>query len=108
MGTYGSKRLSARRANLCVRQKERLTEFEASWLQDIHFSKELTDNITDNNDFAPNSVWMRSCQGMGVEKVHKDDTALTFEFLFRFNRVWINSRLLLRENMALKQTIHLW
>ena len=32
---------------------------------------------------------------MGVEKVHKDDTARTFEFLFRFNRVWINSRLLL-------------
>ena len=27
--------------------------------------------ITDNNDFAPNSVWMRSCQGMGVEKVVK-------------------------------------
>ena len=38
---------------------------------------------------------MRSCRGMGVEKVRKDDTALTFEFLFRFNRVWINSRLLL-------------
>ena len=38
---------------------------------------------------------MRSCQGMGVEKVRKDDTARTFEFLFRFNRVWINSRLLL-------------
>ena len=36
------------------------------------------------NDFAPNSVWMRSCQGMGVEKVRKDDTARTFEFLFRF------------------------
>ena len=32
---------------------------------------------------------------MGVEKVRKDDTARTFEFLFRFNRVWINSRLLL-------------
>ena len=31
---------------------------------------------------------------MGVEKVCKDDTACTFEFLFRFNRVWINSRLL--------------
>ena len=40
-------------------------------------------------------MWMRSCQGMGVEKVCKDDTARTFEFLFRFNRVWINSRLLL-------------
>ena len=38
---------------------------------------------------------MRSCQGMGIEKVRKDDTARTFEFLFRFNRVWINSRLLL-------------
>ena len=38
---------------------------------------------------------MRSCQGMGVEKVRKDDMARTFEFLFRFNRVWINSRLLL-------------
>ena len=25
--------------------------------------------------------------------VRKDDTAHTFEFLFRFNRVWINSRL---------------
>ena len=36
-----------------------------------------------------------SCQGMGVEKVCIDDTARTFEFLFRFNRVWINSRLLL-------------
>ena len=47
------------------------------------------------HDFALNSVWMRSCQGMGVEKVHKDDMACTFEFLFRFNRVWINSRLLL-------------
>ena len=32
---------------------------------------------------------------MGVEKVRKDDTARTFEFLFRFNRVWINGRLLL-------------
>ena len=32
---------------------------------------------------------MRSCQGMGIEKVRKDDTARTFEFLFRFNRVWI-------------------
>ena len=32
---------------------------------------------------------------MGVEKVRKGDTARTFEFLFRFNRVWINSRLLL-------------
>ena len=32
---------------------------------------------------------------MGVEEVRKDDTARTFEFLFRFNRVWINSRLLL-------------
>ena len=27
--------------------------------------------------------------------IRKDDTARTFEFLFRFNRVWINSRLLL-------------
>ena len=35
---------------------------------------------------APNSVWMRSCQEMGVEKVRKDDTARTFEFLFRFNK----------------------
>ena len=35
-------------------------------------------DITDNNDFAPKSVWMRSCQGMGVEKVRKDDTARTF------------------------------
>ena len=35
--------------------------------------------ITDDNDFAPNSVWMRSRQGMGVEKVLKDDTARTFE-----------------------------
>ena len=26
---------------------------------------------------APKSVWMRSCQGMGVEKVRKDDTART-------------------------------
>ena len=43
----------------------------------------------------PNSMWMRSCQGMGIEKVCKDDTAHTFEFPFRFNRVWINSRLLL-------------
>ena len=25
--------------------------------------------------------------GMDVEKVRKDDTAWTFEFLFRFNRV---------------------
>ena len=41
------------------------------------------------------AMWMRSCQWMGVEKVRKDDTARTFEFLFRFNRVWINSRLLL-------------
>ena len=32
---------------------------------------------------------------MGVEEVRKDDTARTFEFLFRFNRVWINSKLLL-------------
>ena len=32
---------------------------------------------------------------MGIEKVRKDDTARTFEFLFRFNRVWINGRLLL-------------
>ena len=32
---------------------------------------------------------------MGVEKVRKDDTARTFEFLFRFDRVWINNRLLL-------------
>ena len=38
---------------------------------------------------------MKSCQGMGVEKVRKDDTARTFEFLFRFGRVWINGRLLL-------------
>ena len=36
----------------------------------------------------------RSCQGMGVEKVRKDDLARNFEFLFRFNKVWINSRLL--------------
>ena len=38
---------------------------------------------------------MRSCQGLGVEKVRKDDTARTFEFLFRFNRLWMNTRLLL-------------
>ena len=25
----------------------------------------------------PNSVWVRSCQGMGVEKVRKDDMART-------------------------------
>ena len=31
----------------------------------------------------------------GCGEVRKDDTARTFEFLFRFNRVWINSRLLL-------------
>ena len=41
---------------------------------------------------------------MGVEKVRKDDTARTFEFLFRFNRVWINSRLLL---LLLIVTMHL-
>ena len=38
---------------------------------------------------------MRSCQGMGVEKVCEDDTARTFEFLVRFNRAWINNRLLI-------------
>ena len=32
--------------------------------------------------------------GDTIEKVRKDDMARTFEFLFRFNRVWINSRLL--------------
>ena len=32
---------------------------------------------------------------MSVEKVRKDDTARTYEFLFMFYRVWINSRLLL-------------
>ena len=31
----------------------------------------------------------------GCKKDGKDNMALTFEFLFRFNRVWINSRLLL-------------
>ena len=31
----------------------------------------------------------------GCGEVRNDDTARTFEFLFRFNRVWINSRLLL-------------
>ena len=35
--------LSARRANLCV-CKEGPTQFETSWLQEIPFSKELTDN----------------------------------------------------------------
>ena len=35
--------LSARRANLCV-CKEGPTEFETRWLQEIPFSKELTDN----------------------------------------------------------------
>ena len=38
----------------------------------------ITWQLLDNNDFAPDSVWMRSCQGMGVEKVRKDDTARTF------------------------------
>ena len=48
----------------------------------------------------PQPVWIReealeSGGTGGVEKVCKDDTAHTFGFLFRFNRVWINSRLLL-------------
>ena len=37
---------------------------------------------------------------MGVEKVRKDDTARTFEFLFKVNWVWINtSRLLLLQHL---------
>ena len=43
---------------------------------------------------------------MGVEKVRKDDTARTFEFLFRFNRVWINGRLLLLLLQNLNSLIH--
>ena len=43
---------------------------------------------------------------MGVEKVRKDDTALTFEFLFRFNRVFIYSRLLLLLDQIVQPTIH--
>ena len=35
---------------------------------------------------------------MGVEKVCKADTARTFEFLFRFNRVWINRTSLLLDH----------
>ena len=57
--------------------KECMIEFETSSLQVIPFSKETIPTITDNNDFAPNSVWMRSCQGMGVENVRKDDTDRT-------------------------------
>ena len=43
---------------------------------------------------------------MGVEKVRKDDTARTFEFLFRFNRVWINTRLLLLLFIILRPGVH--
>ena len=37
---------------------------------------------------------------MGIEKVRKDDTAHTFEFLFKFNMVWIYSKLLLLLNFT--------
>ena len=76
-------------------QKEGPTKFETSWLQEINIRKELT--ITDNNYFAPNSVWMRLClMGWALRKfVKMTRLAPLSSYIFRFNRVWINNRLYL-------------
>ena len=43
--------------------------------QQLH--TQSSDFLANTDAQMPNSMWMRSCQRMGVEKVRKDDTART-------------------------------